>query len=476
MILKNFKILSAFIVIIAAISIVVFIKNINAQQEDVFYTLPKNTEISSSHFWPRLPNNSTSSFPACFKNLSNNSYFIPNKTAPEWDSFMYNLPPGVSQTNCCGDGVCDNGETTANCANDCGNYDINCDSSPAGIYTGGIYYVQHGDLYNSPNPYPECGITSANLAGTNPLYFNVQNFTRDDGIGYKHTNCVSLFKSVNQICSGDICFKGIAPKYYAGANSKTLSPDFCYGEYNAETNMCESSYTQNPVLDYGQAVASGYPSVNGLESFTYSQSSSSVLTTKAVKTEATWGSCANCGDSYCDLTAEEQIYCPADCSPSSSCNNNSVCDSNEDCFFCQSDCGACSTEPIYRGVAYYAVSGLGDCNLYSPTHTFSESTTLTNGDISRCTSLIKATSINDGDTCITGVQQTSQLPPTYCVGQYDAQTNKCIYQSTAGALNGYISPETLVMKLNSINEAVWGSGNIMSPSDVTVGTWGRCSN
>lgn len=478
----NFKKNNLLLYLLALVFIVILfivLRIVNAQipSDDYdYYSLTKETLVSSDRFFPRLPNNSTSSFPACFKNLSSNSYFIPNKTAPEWDSFMYNLPPGVSQTNCCGDGVCDNGETTANCADDCGNYDINCDSSPAGIYTGGIYYVQHGNLYNSPNPYPECGITSANLAGTNPLYFNVQNFTRDDGIGYKHTNCVSLFKSVNQICGGDICFKGISPKYYNGDNTKTLSPNFCYGEYNVETNMCESNYIETPTLAYGQAAVFGIPGINGLEGFTYSQSSSSVLTTKAVKTEASWGSCSDCGDGYCDLTAEEQIYCPADCSPSSSCNNNSVCDSNEDCFFCQSDCGACSTEPIYRGVAYYAVSGLGDCNLYSPTHTFNESTTLTNGDISRCTSLIKATSINDGDTCITGVQQTSQLPPTYCVGQYDAQTNKCIYQSTAGALNGYISPETLVVKLNSINETVWGSGNIMSPSDVTVGTWGRCSN
>lgn len=463
---------------ITALLIVLFVllKNVDADDPKNYYTLQGNTLVSSDQLQPRLPNQALSSFPTCFKNLSNNNYFIPNKTAPEWDSFMYNLPPGVSQTNCCGDGVCDNGETTANCPDDCGNYDPNCDSSPAGIYTGGIYYVQHGDLYNSPNPYPECGITSANLAGTNPFYTNVQNFTRDDGVGYKHTNCVSLFKSVNQICGGDICFKGIAPKYYNGINSKTLSPDFCYGEYNVETNMCESNYIETPTLIYGQAAVFGTPGINGLEGFTYSQSSSSVLTTKAVKTEATWGSCSDCGDGYCDLTAEEQIFCPADCSASSTCNNNSVCDASEDCFFCQSDCGACGTEPIYRGVAYYAASGMGDCDLYSPTYTFNKSTTLTNGDISRCTSLIKASSINDGDTCITGVQQVSQLEPTYCVGQYDSQTNKCVYQMTAGASNGYISPETLVLKLNSINEAVWGDGGMMSPSDFTVGTWGRCSN
>lgn len=466
------------ITVLAIVSFVV-LGVVNAQvplDDYVYYNLPGQTLVSSQRFSPRLPNQALSSFPACFKNLSTNSYFIPNRTSPEWDSFMVYLPPGVSQTNCCGDTVCDNGETTANCPDDCGNYDPNCDSSPAGIYTGGIYYVQHGELYDNPAPYPVCGITSENLAGTNPVYTNTQNFLRDDGVGYKHTNCVALFKSTNQICSGDVCFKGISPKYYDGVNSKTLSPDFCYGEYNVETNMCESNYTQNPTLTYGQAVASGYPSINGLEGFTYSQSSSSVLTTKVVKTEATWGSCSNCGDGYCDLTAEEQTFCPADCSSASTCNNNSVCDATEDCFFCQSDCGTCGTEPIYRGVAYYAASGVGDCNLTSPTHTFSESTTLTSGDITRCTSLIKASNINDGDTCITGVQQISQISPSYCVGQYDVQTNKCVYQGNMGPSVGYSSPETLVLKLNSINEAVWGGGSIMNSSDFSVGTWGRCSN
>lgn len=443
---------------------------------DSYKLLPKQT-TTSKELKPRLPNNLLSSFSVCFKNLSDNSYFIPNKTSPEWESFMTNLPAGVSQTNCCGDEICDNGETSATCPGDCGSYNPDCDSSPEGIYTGGAYYVQHGSYSNNPAPYPECGITSAQLAGSNPIYTNTQNFVPDDGVGYKHTNCAALFKSTNQICAGDVCLKGISPKYYEGVNGKILAPNFCYGEYATGTNMCISTgYTASPSLAYGQTVVSGYPSINQTEDFTYSQSSSSVLTTKAVKTEAVWGSCAECGDGFCDLTAEEQTFCSGDCSSFSLCDNDSVCDATEDCFGCSADCGACGTEPIFRGVAYYAYSGVGSCELYSPSYTFSKSSTLTDGGISRCVSLVKASNINDGDTCITGVQQTSQLLPNYCIGKYDSQTNKCVYQNSTGSSIGYLEGETLALKLNSANEPVWGDGSIMNPSDWTVGSWGRCSN
>lgn len=468
----NKKLVGVGLIVLFFSTALVFLVKAQVGQEYFF----RVNSASTTQTLPRLPNQAVSSFPICLQNLSNKDYFAPNKTSPEWESFMNNLPAGVYQTNCCGDEICDMGETTSDCPDDCGTYESNCDSSPEGVYTGGIYYVQHGLVYSDPAPYPECGITSANLAGSNPYTVNTQNFIPDDGVGYKHTNCVALFKSVNKICNGDTCLTGIAPKIYEGNNSLILSPSFCYGEYDSSKNICEFIGAQNPSLSYGQAVVSGLPGINGEGAFTYSQSSSSVLTTKIVKTESTWGTCSTCGDGYCDISTGENTSCSADCYSGSQCNNNSICDSTEDCFGCSSDCGACGTEPIYRGVAYAAYNGSGTCLLYSPTYTFNNSNILINGGITRCASLIKSSNINNGDTCITGVQQISQLSPVYCVGQYNRQTNKCIYQQTATPLSGYLEGETLILKLNAANEAVWGNGEIMSPYDLTVGTWGRCSN
>ena len=464
-----------FIMIIVSL-LILFIASSGVKADNpagLFYQLYKQTP-TSAHFKPRLPDSSLSSFSACFKNVSNEDYFIPNKTSPEWESFMSKMPTGASQTNCCGDGICGSGETTANCPVDCGTYDPDCVSSPHGIYSGGIYYVQQGVSYNNPAPYPDCGITSAHLGGSNPFYFKTRNFVRDDGIGNKHTNCVALFKSVNKVCNGDLCLKGVGPEVYEGDNSKTLSPDFCYGEYDKNTNTCFSSYTSRPNLVYGQAVVGmNDPDNQYTHKFTYSNNSTTNLTSKAVITDPTWGSCTQCGDGYCDVVGGENTSCPADCVPTTTCNNNGVCDASENCQACSADCGVCSTEPIYKGVAYYAHSGTGDCGLYAPNYTFNASTINSEGLV-RCVSLIKATSINNGDTCITGVQQVNQLSPVYCVGQYNAQTNKCVYQQSTGPSMGYLSGETLVMKINNINEAVWGSGSLMNSSDITIGQWGRC--
>lgn len=51
-------------------------------------------------------------------NRSGKSYFAPNKTLPEFESFRNNAPNYVS-VSVCGDGVCGEGENFGNCSEDC---------------------------------------------------------------------------------------------------------------------------------------------------------------------------------------------------------------------------------------------------------------------------------------------------------------------------------------------------------------------
>lgn len=55
----------------------------------------------------------------CVTNSTANDYFIPTKTATEWDAFLTNKPSGVTTGACCGDLICNNGETYASCNIDC---------------------------------------------------------------------------------------------------------------------------------------------------------------------------------------------------------------------------------------------------------------------------------------------------------------------------------------------------------------------
>lgn len=65
----------------------------------------------------------------CVFNTSANDYFVPTKTVGEWDAFLANKPSGVTTGACCGDLICNNGETFASCPGDgcssCGDYICN---------------------------------------------------------------------------------------------------------------------------------------------------------------------------------------------------------------------------------------------------------------------------------------------------------------------------------------------------------------
>jgi len=131
------------------------------------WNLFKNT---TRELWPRQSNGTVASTSMCFTNFSTSTdYFIPNKTQKEIESFIFNLPPNVTQTTpCCANTVCDSAgtETYLNCidcpAPSCG--DSTCDPSEIGNCTADCPDAKTLDfchaLEDCPNDHctasPEC--------------------------------------------------------------------------------------------------------------------------------------------------------------------------------------------------------------------------------------------------------------------------------------------------------------------------------
>jgi len=462
--------------LIALIPIFVFSEPINDEGDG--YKMLAN---SQERIQPRLSNGELPSTAICFNNNSNKDYFVPNNSGQEALAFLNsNLIKNSSvyhvvQSTCCEDDICSEGETSATCPNDCGS--VSCDYNPDGIYSGGVYAVSRNGV--SVGAYPDCGISKTLLAETYPIYYDTQKFTPDNGTGDYVTKCVSLFKA-NSVCNGDLCLKGIAPKYTEGDNSSILSPQFCIGEYASSTKTC-NYLGSDSVYNLSYNMAAAVSNFSESEYFNYSTiANPTAIVDKAQKTEATWGYCANCGDTVCNTAIGETCAnCSADCGACATCGNG-ACEYSaygETCANCSADCGACET--IYIGAAYYASpSAYGEpptCGLYNQMiSTFnSDYRHLSQGGLYQCVSLFKATDIKDGDPCITGIKQINQLSPEYCVGHYNAATHKCIYERTATAMHGYIAGETLTVQFNNGGEGVW---NNISQDYQTVGTFGRCSN
>lgn len=85
----------------------------------------------------------------CVSNTSDNSYFIPTKTAYEFAQFAANLPFGVSFCLFCGDGTCNNGETCSTCQPDCGACGVSCPDDyheEAPCNTAGCYWHKYGPI------------------------------------------------------------------------------------------------------------------------------------------------------------------------------------------------------------------------------------------------------------------------------------------------------------------------------------------
>jgi hypothetical protein len=203
------------------------------------------------------------------------------------------------------------------------------------------------------------------------------------------------------------------------------------------------------------------------------------------QTFASWGSCTDCGDGYCDLTAESCSSCSSDCGSCSTSCGDTLCNGSETCSSCSSDCGVCGTEPIYTAAAYYGNTGTGGCQILSDGSVILKSSnavqvaTAQTGDKYHCVSLLAISSPQNGQTCISGVVNSgsnSDISPTYCVGTYNSRNNKCVYSQTASAMMGYLPGEVLTVKLNSINEPVWNDLTPTSDKLTSYGTWGRCSN
>jgi len=100
---KRLNICLGFLFFIISIPTIIF-----AATSNDYYQSPKAANIPAV----------TQAGSATIVNRSDKTYFVPNKTAPEWSAFASNTPQYVSVA-VCNDKVCSEGETTANCPQDC---------------------------------------------------------------------------------------------------------------------------------------------------------------------------------------------------------------------------------------------------------------------------------------------------------------------------------------------------------------------
>jgi hypothetical protein len=197
----------------------------------------------------------------------------------------------------CGNGKCDNFETSATCQIDCP-----CDQNPSGVYTAATYYYQS----HCSKDYYDCPITNA-LSKT------------DKGDicwsgAWRSTQCGNLTKPT-QICNNDACITGID-------TTDSGKPKFCYGHYDSRLKICIFDSKSSQVLLNG----SGMANYNVPNAFTPSG------------TMASWGVCYTkpiCGDSICSSEYGETCSsCPSDCTCPvvTHCNNDSDCQNNQSCL------------------------------------------------------------------------------------------------------------------------------------------------
>lgn len=93
--------------------------------------------------------------PAVIINRSDKSLFVGNKTQPEWQSFQDNAPSYVG-VSVCGDGVCGEGESVANCSNDCLTYPAHVGCGD-GICSNSSFFIPISPSICTKNVQRVCG-------------------------------------------------------------------------------------------------------------------------------------------------------------------------------------------------------------------------------------------------------------------------------------------------------------------------------
>ena len=163
--------------------------------------------------------------PACVKNTSALSYFIPTKTLNEWNAFLNHLPTNVVTQWMCGpsgntycvNGSCSGGKTHANCAADCA-CDIATDCGATGSFT--TPWTCSGNNNSGTRSTWACNSNSCSgPSGVSTLY-------KTCGGGY-NAKCVAGSQGcVNQCTPGlqmsDVDCGG-CPGYGAGYNERCIA-------------------------------------------------------------------------------------------------------------------------------------------------------------------------------------------------------------------------------------------------------------
>ena len=213
-------------------------------------------------------------------NHSSINYFIPNKTAVEWDSFLAHKPANVDVA-VCGDSYCDAGvgETCSDCVADCGA----CAAPGKCVLAPGPY----NDCWKVPHNSQTC-YSINNQSGTT----NVCNL---DGYG----NCTN-----KPPFTGEACW--------------ALTETNCYG---AGGEACIWTTDSSKWLHCGDGVCA--PSI-GETLYNCSADCSGLY----------------CGDGSCNNN-ETCSTCPYDCGTCGYCGDG-VCANGETCSSCSGDCGTCS--------------------------------------------------------------------------------------------------------------------------------------
>jgi hypothetical protein len=224
-------------------------------------------------------------------NSAGKSYLVPYKTTGEWTAFTNaangNSSLGLAVGPCCGDDLCNNGETLVSCSNDCAA--LSCDDNLYNIYTSAVYSAGKHCGYM-----PSCSVNGSQVSAS----YIGSNCT----VGVDHwqyQQCAVLFKTaVSRVCQGDPCIVGIDHSDY-------YNPGICIGYYDHTLKTCV--YTRKSV--------EALPSWGGTSGISYSPTSP----TNNSGPYASWGTCATtpvCGNSICDSGYGESCSnCPDDCGP-----------------------------------------------------------------------------------------------------------------------------------------------------------------